>query len=151
MAGNPLSDHDIPFDSAAPGPCLAPIRLDKFLEAFEILFNPLANDPKGVSYIFYHPFRLIFHLQHDSSLLIIEGMKGHDPSMRSSRQASPRDPFVWYLFRYLSIELFLFTSDIRAPVRPFVVQLAHLLHSSHKPWKFFKLGPLIISRPGGHI
>jgi len=69
----------------------------------------------------------------------------------STRQTAPRDPFVWYLFRYLSIKLLLLylrCSCASAPVLSSTGAPPPLLH---KAWKFFKLGPLIISCPGGHI
>ncbi len=44
-----------------------------------------------------------------------------------------------------------FAADLRAPVQPPVVELAHLDHPLHEPWKVLKLGPLVVDLAQGSV
>jgi hypothetical protein len=139
------------FDSASPGSGLDTLGFDKIFESFEIFLDSPGDYPKAIGNIFRESFRLVFHLKHDSSLLIGQGVKGHDAGLRCSREAPPGDPLVGYLFGDFGVKYLFFAADIGAPARSLFVQLTHLLDTAHKPWKFFKLSPLVIGLSGGHF
>src|ERR1700730_10097504 len=78
-------------------------------------------------------------------------MKRHHAGIGRSRSAAPGDSFIGNLFGDLSIELFFYTTDIGPPTRHLVVELPDFENTIHESWKFFELGPLIISRSCGYI
>ena len=78
-------------------------------------------------------------------------MKGHDAGVGRPRARPPGDAVVRNLLGDLGVPGLLLAADLRPPVEPLVVELAHLEYALHEAREVLELRPLVVRGPDRHF